>query len=75
MPIMEYVHSLKLETTKKLILNKDKQLSDIAEEVGYYDIHSFSKAFKKYFGIPPSEYRNQVKHHYKSLNFKSMNIK
>ena len=37
---------------------EDLSLGEIAEEVGYADSMSFSKAFKKRFHLTPSEFRN-----------------
>ena len=32
-------------------------ITKIAEELGYKSIHSFSRAFSKYYGYPPSKHR------------------
>ncbi|WP_228440023.1 AraC family transcriptional regulator [Chryseobacterium phocaeense] len=50
---------LRLEKSyKKLIYTTDK-ISDIAWEVGYLNIQSFSKAFKKQYQLSPAEARKQ----------------
>ncbi|MFZ4930319.1 AraC family transcriptional regulator [Chryseobacterium sp. Mn2064] len=50
---------LKLENSyKKLIYTEDK-ISEIAWQVGYDNIQSFSKAFKKQFSVSPVEARKQ----------------
>jgi AraC family transcriptional regulator len=50
---------LKLENGYKKILYSNKQISDIALEVGFADVQSFSKTFKKHFNFPPSVARSQ----------------
>lgn len=50
----QYSLRKRLETSYSLLKNKQQSISDIALDVGFSDIHSFSKAFKKYFGITPS---------------------
>ena len=33
-----------------------KRLAEIAVSLGYPDVYTFSKAFKKYTGLSPSQY-------------------
>lgn len=53
--IYNYYLEKKLELGKKMILSKNKSISEIAYNLGYSKINSFSKAFKKYYGILPKE--------------------
>jgi YesN/AraC family two-component response regulator len=46
-----------METAKSLLIYTDMKVGKIAENVGYDDLLYFSKAFKKYTGVSPSEYR------------------
>jgi AraC family transcriptional regulator len=48
-----YQQRLKLENAYKLILYSKSSFSDIALEVGFETLASFSKAFKQYFGFSP----------------------
>ncbi|UWY30431.1 AraC family transcriptional regulator [Flavobacterium sp. TR2] len=54
-----YQTRLKVENGYKKLLYSNKQISDIALEVGFADVQSFSKTFKKHFNCPPSKARNQ----------------
>ncbi|CAM1341221.1 AraC family transcriptional regulator [Tenacibaculum amylolyticum] len=54
-----YVTRLKVENAAKILMYTPKEIKLIAEEVGYADVFSFSKAFKKHFGISPSKYRDK----------------
>lgn len=47
-----YHQRRKMETSKALILEKKKSISEIAEMLGY-NLYSFSKAFKKTYGVSP----------------------
>lgn len=39
------------------LLNTEKEISSIAEEVGYTSAAAFSNAFREHFGLTPREYR------------------
>ena len=59
--ITEYVGDKKLASAKKRILETDKTLTEIAEELNFESIHYFTRFFKKHAGVSPSEYRAFVK--------------
>jgi AraC-like DNA-binding protein len=50
-----YIRSIRLKYAKDLLLNADKTVSEVAYEVGFSDPSWFSRAFKKEFGVTPSE--------------------
>ncbi|PCJ97151.1 MAG: hypothetical protein COA50_05800 [Flavobacteriaceae bacterium] len=50
-----FVRSIRLQKGKELIQTTDKNISEIAYEVGFNDPSWFSKAFKEEFGVAPSE--------------------
>lgn len=54
-----YQTRLKVENGYKKLLYSNKQISDIALEVGFADVQSFSKTFKKHFNYSPSSARHQ----------------
>lgn len=53
--LWEFVIKLRMEESKSLILNTDLRRYEIAERVGYESPEHFSKIFKKYFGLSPSD--------------------
>ncbi|GAA0136828.1 hypothetical protein YSY43_36690 [Paenibacillus sp. YSY-4.3] len=53
--LWEYVIKLRMEESKSLLQNTDLRRYEIAERVGYESPEHFSKIFKKYFGVSPSE--------------------
>lgn len=57
--IFEFVQENRMVKAKHLIEKNQYTLGDIAMEVGYSSLSSFSQAYKNYFGISPQK---QVKH-------------
>jgi len=53
--LWEYVIKLRMEKSKKLLLQTDMRRYEIADQVGYESPEHFSKIFKKYFGVSPSD--------------------
>ncbi len=58
--IYEYVLKLRMERAKELLAQEENKIVEIAERLGYADNHYFSKAFRNYYGISPSQYRKDV---------------
>ncbi|MBS3994996.1 MAG: response regulator [Alkaliphilus sp.] len=57
MTISEYLTKVRMEHAKEMILEGFYKLSAISELVGYRDAGYFSKCFKLYYGVSPSEYQ------------------
>ncbi len=56
----KYLTKLRMNEAKRLLLNNpDMEIQMIGELVGYKDGFYFSRAFKSYTGIQPSEFRNR----------------
>lgn len=53
--IAEYFHGKKLEAAKELLKEGKLKTSEIAELLNYSSIYAFSKAFKRCYGVPPSQ--------------------
>ena len=58
---LEYVQWLRIEEAKHLLELGDTPIDDIAEEVGYSDLASFRRLFRRLVGITPGEYRRRFK--------------
>ena len=52
--------SKKLDHSHHLLLSSDKSINDISFESGFENNTHFSRAFKKRFGLPPSQFRHQT---------------
>ncbi len=61
MSLGRYAIITRLDKAKHTMLNSGLSLSDIAEKYGYPDYFSFSKQFKQYNLISPTEYITQYK--------------
>ncbi len=55
--LTEYIQMVRIEAAKKLLVEKERNVSEVAELVGYGDIKFFTKQFKKALGVSPNEYR------------------
>lgn len=58
--IYEYLLIVRMERAKELLSDPSLQIHDIAGRVGYSDSNYFSKAFKTYFNVSPTEYRKTL---------------
>ena len=54
---MEYLRIKRIEKAKLMIKNKDLSMTQIAYTLGYSSSSHFAKAFRDFFGMPPSYYR------------------
>ena len=58
---MEYVNSYRLDKSLALLEDTDLTVTRIACETGFSDSSYFAKAFRKYIGCSPQEYRKFIK--------------
>ena len=54
---IKYLNLYRLEKAKELLKHTQKTMEQIAIETGFLSGDTFAKAFKKYHGMPPSQYR------------------
>ncbi|RKN80506.1 AraC family transcriptional regulator [Paenibacillus ginsengarvi] len=54
---IDYVMGLRMERAKSLLRESGMKIREIAEEVGYTNLNSFVRIFKKTTGFTPTEYR------------------
>ena len=57
--VQQYLITYRLKKATELMKETNLSLQDISLAVGYTDIFTFSKAFKKNFGTSPSNYRKK----------------
>ncbi len=55
---MQYLIRLRIEAGKRLLLETDRSVSEIAFQCGFSDSNYFSKQFVKQCGCPPKQYRS-----------------
>ena len=56
---MQYIISLRISMAKGYLENSAKNISEISNEVGYDNALYFSRLFRKYTGMTPTEYRKR----------------
>ncbi|WP_334075122.1 response regulator transcription factor [Paenibacillus sp. A14] len=57
--VLDYITYTRMRRAKELLAEGNVKLADIAEKVGYTDPSYFGKSFKKYYGMPPSEFEQR----------------
>ncbi|MBX9455608.1 MAG: helix-turn-helix domain-containing protein [Rhizobium sp.] len=58
---LEYVQWLRVEEAKQMLEGDECPIEEIAEEVGYSDLASFRRLFRKLSGLTPGEYRRRFR--------------
>ena len=58
--VMEYVRFRRMKKAAHLLRTTNLEVLDIALDCGYEAHESFSRAFKKHYGVSPAEYRKQT---------------
>jgi len=55
----EYIYKVRMSRAKELLLGTSASITEIANSLGYPSLFTFTRAFKKYFTLSPSEYRSR----------------
>ena len=61
--IMNYYNKLKIKEAKKLLRDKMLSVSEVSQKLGFDNPYYFSRVFKNYENISPSEYKQNLKEH------------
>lgn len=56
----QYITEYRMKKAKSLLADPRNTVGEISSQVGYSDSNYFGKSFRKYTGLSPSEYREQV---------------
>ncbi|MCD6596407.1 MAG: response regulator [Bacteroidales bacterium] len=56
-----FIRSIRLKIAAQLLKNSNKYITEISDDIGFYDIKYFRKCFKEQFGVSPSEFRQKFK--------------
>ena len=73
MTFMQYLALYRLETACELLLNSDKQVSEICFAVGFNDLPHFVRVFARAYGMPPARYRKSIQSKAQGLSDKAGN--
>ena len=55
--LLDYVHFLRIEDAKHLLKTTNLSIKDISTKVGYYNSLTMTRAFRRYEGVTPSDFR------------------
>lgn len=58
--VIEYLTKCRLSQAKKLLLNTQMSITEIAYATGFLDSSNFSRLFKKKYGLSPTEFRKSL---------------
>jgi AraC-like DNA-binding protein len=58
-PPMEYLLAWRMAVAKNLLRQNDSSVAEVAERVGYSSASTFSVAFTRYVGLPPTRYARE----------------
>jgi transcriptional regulator GlxA family with amidase domain len=56
---LAYIQALRIEESKHLLETGTQPIEEIAQEVGYADLASFRRLFRRLAGMPPGDYRKK----------------
>lgn len=59
----EYQVKVRMEYAAEILTTTNMRIVDVSSSVGFSDYSKFTKAFKKYFGLTPSDYRRSSRIH------------
>lgn len=59
--LKEYITKERLDRARKLLTETNKNVTEVAEALGYKDIYWFSNQFKQLYGTSPSSYQRNAR--------------
>ncbi|WP_436868887.1 AraC family transcriptional regulator N-terminal domain-containing protein [Acinetobacter courvalinii] len=52
---LQFHKRIRLTEARRLLMTEDKDISSVSFQVGYESLSQFSREYKRFFGVPPSE--------------------
>ena len=59
--VLERLNKFRCEKSTVLLSETDRNINEIALEVGYSSVHTYIRIFKKYFFMTPTQYRSEIR--------------
>ncbi|NMA83414.1 MAG: helix-turn-helix transcriptional regulator [Epulopiscium sp.] len=56
--LSEYLNIYRIEQSKDMLCNTNHSVAEISKLLGYNDVRSYIRFFKKFVGVTPGDYRN-----------------
>src|SRR5205814_10047535 len=63
MTLTDYVSRVRVEKAKSLLVDPSLRISEVVYAAGFGSIPRFNSVFKRYAGMPPTEYRATLRLH------------
>jgi AraC-like DNA-binding protein len=60
MSFRAYVAAVRLARARHLLISSRRSITDIAHDVGFYDLPHFDRTFRAWFGVTPLAFRRQA---------------
>lgn len=60
MNFSDYLNGMRMNIAKDMLQNSSIKIQDVAVRVGYHNVNSFIRMFKRYAGLPPGEFRKTI---------------
>ena len=60
MSLTEYIHRKRIEASMQYMNDPSVPIKEIIVRVGIYDLNYFSRLFKRYVGMSPTQYRKEI---------------
>lgn len=60
LPVVQYLLQVRMNQAAYLLRDHNRRIGDIAGMIGYPDLYTFSKMFKRSFGLSPRHFRRLV---------------
>jgi AraC family transcriptional regulator len=57
---MEFIRTLRLDQARRLLINMDYSIGQIARQCGFSSATHFGVAFRRAYGQSPSDFRNNL---------------
>jgi two-component system response regulator YesN len=57
---LDYIHQYRIERAKPMLKAGQLKIQNISKEVGYFDESHFTRTFKKWTGMSPSQYQKNT---------------
>jgi two-component system response regulator YesN len=58
--LVDFINKFRIDKAKLIFGNQDLNIHEVANKVGFADVTSFIRAFKKYEGITPGKYKDSL---------------
>ena len=67
-PVIQYAQQLRMNRAAYLLRDQNRRIGEIAQQVGYPDLYTFSRMFKRSFGVSPRPFRQRRESRVKIAN-------